>query len=262
MIKLRLEVGKVIINLCDLNRKFSVCFFCREGLILGVNDVTKGLENGNVCCVLITADVKPKLMVEHVIDQSVLMRIPVLVVPELREVLKKTCRISSVTIAFTDKYTEVCEAIEQIAVKYPIPMNHIHFNRITSDASVIVIDDSVMDINEEEDKNSSEQNCDDKQEKPSTEGIYLFRKSITERVFVPEKSSEQIKNLGHMQLDSMEFLPFGVSLAPTLPKYKSLMVKRMKGDVNRTKRKITQIKGRNNKKQNRKRCLRNIQLNT
>lgn len=239
-------------------------FFCREGLILGVNDVTKGLENGNVSCVLITADVKPKLMVEHVIDQSVLMRIPVLVVPELRKVLQETCRISSVTIAFTDviKYAEVCQAIEQIAVNYPIPRNHIHFNRITSEASVIVIDDSVMDINEEKDENCSKQNCDDKQGEPSTEGIYLFRKSVTERVFVPEKSSEQIKNLGHMQLDSMEFLPFGVSLAPTLPKFKSLMVKRMKGDVNRAKRKITQIKGRNNKKQNRKRPLPNIQLNT
>lgn len=230
--------------------------------------MTKGLESGNVRCVLITADVKPKLMVEHVIDQSVLMRTPVLVVPELRTVLKQICRISSVTIAFTDviKYAEVREAIEQTAVKYPIPTNHIHFNRITtaSDTSVIVIDDSIMDINEDEnERNSSEQNRDDKQDEPSTDGIYLFRKSVTERVFVPEKSSEQIKNLGHMQLDSMEFLPFGVSSAPTVPKYKSLTVKRVKGDVNRAKRKITQIKGRNKKRaQNRKGCLRNIELNT
>lgn len=239
--------------------------FCREGLILGVNDVTKGLESGNLHCVLITADVKPKLMVEHIIDQSILLQIPVLVVPELRKVVKDTCGISSVTIAFTDviKYAEIHEAIEQIAVNYPIPRNHIHFNRITAENSVIVIDDSIIEINEEEDRrNFSEQNCDDKQQDPSTDGIYLYRKSVTERVFVPEKSCGQMNNPGHMPMDSMEFLPFAVSSAPTLPKFKSLMVKRMKGDVNRTKRKITQIKGKNNKKQNRKRPIRNTKLNT
>ncbi|XP_066140513.1 uncharacterized protein [Euwallacea fornicatus] len=224
----------------------------REGLILGVNDTTKAIENRLIQSILITGNVQPRLLVEHLIDNCVLMRIPVLVVPQLKSILKESCGISSIVIAFTNslKYSKVYEAIKNISVKYPVPRNHIHFHRIvdTANNSLIVIDDTILEPSVDEKHGSEDNNL------TESHNFYLLRKNEKKREFIPEKSTQPI-NKAQSQIASTDvFMEFSQNPAKisVYKNYRSLKVKRTKGDCNRNKRKMDTMQKRQKKRKKNK----------
>ncbi|KAH1016176.1 hypothetical protein HUJ04_007444 [Dendroctonus ponderosae] len=225
----------------------------REGVIFGVNDITKVVEQCIVKSVLITDDVKPKLMVEHLIDQCVLFRIPTLVVPNLRTKLEKICGFSSIAIGFTQpvKYEDIQQTIEKLWVKCPVPREHINFKRSVDRMDVIVINETL----DTSIVKASESKANEHMDVPNSpmsvtecSSIYLYRKGKGERAFVPEKSSDEYKNSSKMDTDESGFLSFsnGQNICnqteENSDKYIPLKVKKIRGDSNRRKRKIEEMK--------------------
>ncbi|CAH2017130.1 unnamed protein product [Acanthoscelides obtectus] len=106
-----------------------------EGLKLGVNAVTKLLESNTATAVLIAGDVQPRLMVQHIIDNAVLYKTPILIFAQLRDTLKDRCGVSSACIAISknlpseSKLILVKEVVETIFMKCPPPINHINYKR-------------------------------------------------------------------------------------------------------------------------------------
>lgn len=218
-----------------------------------MNDITKAVEQRIVKSVLITDDVKPKLMVEHLIDQSVLFRIPTLVVPNLRTKLEEICGFSSIAIGFTQpvKYKDVQQIIEKLGAKYPVPREHINFQRSVDLMDVISIDDNLDTSLIQESECKANEHVDVSSSPMSVtecSSIYLYRTGKGERAFVPEKSSDKYKNSSKLVTDESGFLPFsnGQNICsktePKSDKYIPLKVKKMKGDSNRRKRKIEEMK--------------------
>lgn len=195
-------------------------------------------------------------MVEHLIDQSVLSMIPVLVVPELRGILKNTLSFPSIAIAFIDtgKYEMVQQKIENIYKKYPVPRDHINFQRsldLVINTPVVIIEDSILeDSNVDTIKTSNK----DTEVKPEAHNVYLYRKTGDKRVFIPGKTSNEQKNNNQMQVDSSGFLSFSADPSPAAVEknYTSLKVKKVRGDINRKKRKIEEMKGKSRRQSNKK----------
>ncbi|XP_018578447.1 uncharacterized protein LOC108916634 isoform X2 [Anoplophora glabripennis] len=220
----------------------------REGLTFGINDVTKLLENNLVSVILVTSDVQPKFMVRHVLDTAILYRVPIIIFDDLRHLLFKVCGISSVIIGISkninpeSKLNLIKESVIQIFEKLPEPLDHINYNR--SIKNVSNMETSQPSTQQVEDKDSSLLTNSDELIDGST--IYLIRKSKDKRVFIPDKS--EYVNIHKMEVDSTGFLPFSEpSRIETDNKsiktnYKSLIVKRLKGNPNRNKRKIENLK--------------------
>jgi len=70
-------------------------------VILGINAVTRALEKDNVCCVLLDANVEPRLMIKHIIVMAQNKKIPVLLLPVLKTVTLQ--QIGFATAAFALK---------------------------------------------------------------------------------------------------------------------------------------------------------------
>lgn len=225
----------------------------RDGLILGVNDVSKALENSSVSHILITAEVEPRILVKHVINQAIMNKVPTLVMPYLRTLLKAKCGISSMVLGFRDhhpKYSLVQTLIEEMATMYPVDKRHPYYSRAQNDSVMFVDesnsqseqDDSVMIVQPEQDntvmivqpeQDDSVMIIEDTEDE--NKSVYLTRTDKTKRVFVPEtKTSKKEKT------NSEVFIPF--SYANDL--FTPLRVTRMRKDENRkTKRgKLIKIK--------------------
>ncbi|CAG9774086.1 unnamed protein product [Ceutorhynchus assimilis] len=219
----------------------------RQGLAFGINDTSKAIEKGIASSILIANEVKPKLMVEHLLDSSVLLRIPTLVVPGLRDILKTTCGISSAALALTDteKFKELQLIVKNLHEKYPVPKRHINYQRSlidedqTNNQSVVVIEDEDCPKTTEDSVIVVEDPMvviDDDNEKST---VYLYRDSKNKRVFVPSKSDAG-PIIGEVATNL--FLSLCDVDSPPKKLYKSLKVRRIKGNHNRNKMKIGQIK--------------------
>ncbi|KAG5875501.1 hypothetical protein JTB14_036947 [Gonioctena quinquepunctata] len=212
-----------------------------DGLCFGVNDVTKLLENNNADAVLISGDVHPIIMVQHLIDLAVLYRTPVLVIDNLRNLLKDHTGISSLVLGIHKKTSKsslssMKKTIYDLFEKFPCPKNHINYNRSIK-----------KQINEKMDSSSNVKTvepyikiCDDK----IRAEVHLKRENKQKRVFVP-LIIEEVKQSPKMQIDETDFIAFSdepIEKKVVKPLYKSLIVKRLKGDSNRNKRKIDTLK--------------------
>lgn len=210
-----------------------------EGLILGINDVTKHLENNSISCVVISSDVQPKLMVQHIIDQTVMKKIPILIVSNLRKLTKIYCGISSVALGITEKCTGslvlIKSCVEQLFKKISPPEDHVNFDRLQ------LINNFNQRI--EETKNDmKETDCDKsvKNEEQIMSSIYLKIDGHSGRVFIPEAKKEIVQ---HNSFANKSYIKaHGKIDKKSGVKYKSLKVKRFKGDISRAKKKIKSLK--------------------
>ncbi|KAF7266645.1 uncharacterized protein LOC143206797 [Rhynchophorus ferrugineus] len=216
----------------------------KDGLVLGVNDVSKALETGKASHILLSDDIEPKLLVQHIIDQAVLNKVPILVVPDLRNILKQKCGIASIALALSnnEKYACLQTKIEEISIHYPIPTNHIHYNRLQSikmpsenkqATQLTETDTNILQVNDS--KNTENKNT--IADQPITalnKSLYLIRTDKERRVFIPQQKKDQ------PTLMQLEKLPFSFNNNPEL--YKALKVKRSKQNKNRLKVKINALK--------------------
>ncbi|KAF2883331.1 hypothetical protein ILUMI_22833 [Ignelater luminosus] len=225
-------------------------------IVFGVNETTRLLENDSVSSILITGEVNPQIMVKHIIDMAVLKKVPVLIIPNLKNTLKEKTGIASVTIAFKElsmdsQYWTIDQKIKEISSNYAVPQDHINYHRkdYNSDDDELISQCSPMDVDESSFKSESKPSC----------NLYLFRKSIAERAFVPELSQKReiIQPFNELEVNSSGFLAFSDSITnrkseddtrkdniqkKSKVSYKSLLIKRITNNKDRGKKKIDMLK--------------------
>lgn len=227
-------------------RSMQVVYF-RSGLIFGINEVTKLLENDMCACVLITSDVTPQLMVRHVVDMAVLTSTPVLVMPDLRKILKSCCGLSSVSLGVKKDVLNnsglcvIVKQVKEIYGHYPVPKDHINYHRIN------VEDSKDVEMVESSGNKTNVGKLDSEEE-----FVYLQRTNNGKRAFVPELSEFSGRMVNETVAGSSDgFLAFNQdenkSINMTKKQYKSLVIKRLKGNKDREKRKQEQLKGKKSK---------------
>lgn len=208
------------------------------------------LESNEAQLVLITSDVEPQLMVKHVINLAVLKKVPILVVPDLRNILKSKTGIASVAIAIkkklsSEEFTRISGVCKKVFENYPVPPTHINYNRQEENPTDLIGEEKrnkTKQVLFSTNSKLSKENESEKQEK-STQ-FHLLRKNKTERSFIPELSisgDNSQKRLNKLQ-DSADFLSFGTKeINAGLKTYKSLKIKRIKNNSNRSKKKIEML---------------------
>ncbi|XP_018326447.1 ribonuclease P protein subunit p38-like [Agrilus planipennis] len=247
----------------------------KKSIILGVNSITQHLEQTALASLLISDDVKPHLMVRHLIDMSVMNGIPVLIVPKLREILQAKLGIKSVAFGLKkdleqdSNYYLLNEKIRSIYNNYPVPEAQINFPRQRLFDSEN-IDTTAEDLDHNLSLSSTPNSQDDAyheesemevDEKPPQD-IYLYRKSKKERVFIPNSIVEVEKsntldfisfdrennenNTSEQKMETYE-IDTGVN-KKRREKYQGLVVKRIKSNSERMQKKIEGIKKKKMKK--------------
>lgn len=190
--------------------------------------MTKSLEKSTIHAVLIASDVSPRLLVKHVIDMCVIKNLPVLVVPELRQILLQRAGVTGVVFGVKNNNL-LTQTIKDIHMNYPVPEDHIHYFRSLkceeADFKVneaVPVEDAAMEETEEQD-------------------LYLYRSSTKERVFKPETSQSSVAIVAAPLKQEHSFLSLEEKTAQK-PNYRALIVKRLKGNKNREKRKREIVK--------------------
>ncbi|XP_011874114.1 PREDICTED: uncharacterized protein LOC105565478 [Vollenhovia emeryi] len=162
-------------------------------MIMGINIVTRALEKGNVCCVLLDANVEPPLLIKHIVTMARNKKIPVLLLPILKTVTLE--KIGFATAAFALKqevkqcsnnvchplYKSIAEAFEDLESQECL----LRFKSDeTSDNTMREVKTIRVDCNT--DPKIS------KPEKPVTvfTDVYKYRVSRDTRVFVPPTAKE------------------------------------------------------------------------
>lgn len=90
----------------------------RSFLLLGVNDVARGLETNSIASVLISNEADPPIMTQHLSTLAVTKNVPHLVLQNLKVSTKKTLDFSCLTIGF-----KVCPHI--IVVLWSTVLEHV-----------------------------------------------------------------------------------------------------------------------------------------
>lgn len=184
-------------------------------------------------------------MVKHVVELCVLFQVPILVVENLREILRKKCGISTTTFAIKKDFCEntdlraIAACIKQIHLNYPFLETHINYLRP-------VDSQPYTETVEQEQKPEIHKKPAIKtplNEEAIKRKFHLPRKSPTSRTFIPSTNKSETNIIEAME--SEDFIPIPSEpprQQPTKRSYKSLIVQRLKGNPNRNKRKIDQIK--------------------
>ncbi|KAJ8943538.1 hypothetical protein NQ318_023049 [Aromia moschata] len=167
-------------------------------------------------------------MVQHVIDQAVLYSIPVIIFNGLRKLLKEICGTGSVVLGISkdSNLNLITEAVAQCFEKCPPPVNHINYNRsVDSEVEIINVD-----------KNFEPEKVENKiHEDEIRQTVYLKREDKSKRVFIPVYKEKVSRN------DKMEE-QVSKDVNTKKPSYKSLIVKRLRSDPKRNKKKIDTLK--------------------
>ncbi|CAG2057031.1 unnamed protein product, partial [Timema podura] len=153
----------------------------RKYLAIGVNAVTRALENASVCCVLLAANVDPRIMVSHVPTLCAVQAVPLVITSSLRVVTRKTLGFSCIVIGLKKQVSELeqnhfyplLERVQELSSMFSRqepPAESVEPNIDSPDSSI--------DTETEEES------------KPVLYGsLYKYRSSLKERVFVPSGSS-------------------------------------------------------------------------
>lgn len=221
-------------------------YFCySQGLILGINDVTKALEQNSLSTVLISNDVHPKLMVQHVLDMTVIKNVPTLIIPNLRNLTKTHCGINSVILGIqnnvpgTNSLSEIQNISEQIFNSITPPTNLLNSNRsLISNNEPQNVDEQNNLIEDEKSNQNFNSSCEDERD----HSYYLIKKDNNLRAFIPEgKKQAPINETILMETKNM-FEEAGNLQQKLFKKYKPLKVKRVKSDSSRQRKKIKILK--------------------
>ncbi|KAK9883470.1 hypothetical protein WA026_001647 [Henosepilachna vigintioctopunctata] len=216
-----------------------------ENLVFGVNDVTKSLETDS-CSVVLVAEVTPRILIKHIIDLCILHKVPILVIPGMRQVLEESCGLKSIALAIKrslpkeSNINNVIEAVQKISKKYPVDSLHLNSHKLNT-----------LPLHKEEICNITSPPNEEVIEKigeTKLSDYYLHRQSLSERVFIPNSENTHRKRRQELindvisitsETDNSNICDNGSTL------YKPLKVKRLKGNKNRRKDKIQKLKSKN-----------------
>ncbi|XP_028128495.1 uncharacterized protein LOC114324822 [Diabrotica virgifera virgifera] len=249
---------------------------CCSGISFGINSMSKLLEKNFAQAVLLDAETMPRLLVQHLIDQAVLYTVPIICVTNLKETLKSVTGINSVGVAFSKEITSdnsvnlLIEKISHIFKTLPTPEDHINYNRSL---------EPYVTEHESEEKEAPKKEIVKVDVVQIRKKVYLIRSDPKSRAFIPEFKEtkfshkmevndnnmevddtykREVKDKPKMETDDTGFIAFTEEpeeekleeqpKQKVKVKYKSLIVKRLKGDPNRNKRKIENLKLKQTKK--------------
>ncbi|XP_072387239.1 uncharacterized protein [Diabrotica undecimpunctata] len=250
---------------------------CCSGISFGINSMSKLLEKNFAQAILLDAETMPRLLVQHLVDQAVLYTVPIICVTGLKETLKSVTGINSVGVAFSKEITSensvnlLIQKISHLFKNVPPPENHINYNRSL---------DPYVPEHESKEKEAPKKEIVKVDVVQIRKKVYLTRSDPKSRAFIPEfKEAKpthkmevndtykmevddtyktEVNNKPKMDIDDTGFIAFTeepeeekLEEPPkhkVKVKYKSLVVKRLKGDPNRNKRKIENLKLKKTKK--------------
>lgn len=230
--------------------QYSMCVYYRAVMLFGINEITRALENDNVTCILITSDVQPQLMVKHIIDMAVLKNKPTLIVPNLRSLLRETTGITSVVFAFkqnviSDHLLEIIKTIIALSKNYHVPKGHINYERGLLNMEKDTLSNIIPSkIKFEESESDEEMSVEENDNSANKNEYYLYRKSKTQRVFIPDLSvnSMEMKLENTVSKKLNDFLSFEEPASKKQKIYKSLKVNRIRNNNDRNNKKLEMIK--------------------
>lgn len=134
----------------------------------GINETAQSLESNQVCFILITNDVNPQFMVQHILDMAIMKFVPVLIVPGLRQLLKSCTGISSICFSLKKEHNsnellELEQAIIKISNHYPIPKNHFsNFKKDLNQDNLLTEEFDISGINKVEEMSFQEADMENK----------------------------------------------------------------------------------------------------
>lgn len=185
---------------------------------------------------------------------AILRKVPTLIVPNLRNISSNKTGIASVVLAFKNnvsnpKLLQITQTIHEIAEKYPIPKQHINFDRSFTNICVAQTENMSIDDNEIiEDCDEDKESIKDKESFETIKSFHLYRNNNKERVFVPPLSCKEVEL--ELVKETDNFISFSNENEPVLltsksNKYKPLTVNRIRNNKNRTQEKAARLKKRN-----------------
>lgn len=225
----------------------SHSLFFRKHILLSINQVTRELEKRSMCCIIITEDVTPTVLVKHIVDLAVLRDTPLLIMPNLRNILSEKVGISSTVfgiknLASNCRLETIAKVIIDTAKKYPVPVEHHNYKRIKknlSDAKDVVgtgnykvLTKGSLNVNNV--VHNNRKSC----------KFHLNRISRNERVFVPCAQMETVTD--EAKSTNNNFITFcgvdDVRIENKKKEYRFLKVNRTRNNPRRVPQKLESIK--------------------
>ncbi|XP_066594812.1 uncharacterized protein [Prorops nasuta] len=174
------------------------------------------IVNKNVVTSVITdAKVEPLLLVKHIIIMAQINKIPVLLIPILKNITVQTMEISTAALALkinvakdeNHHFYPLYKMIQNISKDFPIPKN---LNKIIQNAGSSTNDNNDLLATIKETATLVE-NTNIPKESSFTlpKGVYKYRSSIHERAYTPP--STNIETHSYMKQDWSDFIPISKS---------------------------------------------------
>lgn len=158
----------------------------RQKLVMGINKVTENLENNNIDCVMLTSDIQPFYMAQHILDLCIVGSVPVLIIEDLRKELNNTLGIASTCLGIIINHkheilADLCKAVRNGWENNPPPDDH--SLNIKQD-SCIIADDKEFNVLKKA-QNTTKDKVEKKVE--NCRDLHLVRTDTKSRVYVPQR---------------------------------------------------------------------------
>lgn len=157
----------------------------RNYLALGVNDVSRGLEENTLASILISNEADPPILTRHLVTLAATRNVPHLVLQNLKATTKKCLDFSTLALGFKKTVAD-----EEKNHFHPAHLKIESAFRMLARSSIV---DAVPDnCNFVQEKNPSKTKQSTPAKKPYE--IYLTRSSKKYRAFIPEKGLQKESN--------------------------------------------------------------------
>ncbi|XP_059478201.1 ribonuclease P protein subunit p38-like isoform X2 [Neocloeon triangulifer] len=199
----------------------------RSMLAIGVNAVSKALERQDVEAVIVSADVEPRLMAQHLIQLAV-QQAAVIVAPGFRQLVKSTMGMESAAVAFKsctkneeNLFHPAVQIIKNLAKQVPKPASYPDLISSQKEEEEVPI----VDPDEEELQ---------KWQNQEVRNWHLLRLASGKKAFYPPEDGEKTK-----MEDAGEFIPLGQDSddIAVVSEYLPLRVKRVQPNKEKMARK-------------------------
>ncbi|XP_075238343.1 uncharacterized protein LOC142334303 [Lycorma delicatula] len=170
----------------------------RKSLLLGVNCVTRGLEKSQVAACLISSDVSPRLIVNHVITLAARSGVTVLIVPLLKKITRTSLGVSCMAFALhtciteekENKFYPLFELIIRLGKKFSVPENLVTVNSSVNNEPEIEEDNDILCS-----QRISTLKIENVENKLDTcKFTYLHRSTTSQRVFKPPRPDIKLES--------------------------------------------------------------------
>ncbi|KAK3922288.1 Ribonuclease P protein subunit p38 [Frankliniella fusca] len=156
----------------------------RSHLALGVNDVSRGLEENNLASILISNEADPPILTKHLVILAAARNVPHLVLQNLKASTKKCLDFSTLAIGFKKSVADKDNHF------YPVHLKTVSVFKIIAKSSTV--DSSSVKCHKVKETNLTETEKSTQARSPYE--IYLTRSSKKYRTFIPGKGIQKESN--------------------------------------------------------------------